>query len=207
MTTDTVLLLTPEIVLIAAAVAIYLGGAFSTARRAWGWVAGAAVALAAAALWTQHVPTDAGGPIVLDVSGAARPLAGPGVRRAVGAADFPPLEHRRHFRIRRFAAADHRRADARGRRGRSGPAVRRPGADLDPHLHAALSRPARCSVPGVGREILLPQRAGLGDPALRVQLPLRRERIDGTGRDSSRDGGVAGRGGRVRRRWPNWRWC
>ena len=50
MTTATLHLLTPEIVLIAAAVAIYLGGAFWAARRPWRWVAGGALLLAAAAL-------------------------------------------------------------------------------------------------------------------------------------------------------------
>ena len=57
MTTATLRLLTPEIVLIAAAVAIYLGGAFSAAQRPWRWIAGAAVLLAAVALWSQHGPT------------------------------------------------------------------------------------------------------------------------------------------------------
>ncbi len=53
MTTATLHLLTPEIVLIAAAVAIYLGGAFWAARRPWRWVAGGALLLAAAALFAQ----------------------------------------------------------------------------------------------------------------------------------------------------------
>jgi NADH-quinone oxidoreductase subunit N len=66
MTTLTIRLLTPEIVLIAAAVAIYLGGAFSAARRAWSWLAAVAIALAALALWTQHGPAVAGGPLNLD---------------------------------------------------------------------------------------------------------------------------------------------
>lgn len=66
MTSLTIQLLTPEIVLIAAAVAIYMGGAFFDARRLWSWIAGGAVALAAAALWTQHGPAVAGGPLNLD---------------------------------------------------------------------------------------------------------------------------------------------
>lgn len=66
MTTQTVRLLTPEIVLIAVAVAIYLGGAFFDARRMWSWIAGGAVALAAVALGTQHGPAVAGGPLNLD---------------------------------------------------------------------------------------------------------------------------------------------
>lgn len=66
MTTLTVQLLVPEIVLIAAAVAIYLGGAFSTARQAWSWMAAGAIAVAAVALWTQHGTATAGGPLILD---------------------------------------------------------------------------------------------------------------------------------------------
>ena len=61
MTTATLHLLTPEIVLIAAAVAIYLGGAFSAAQRPWRWIAGGALLLAAAALWRQRGPTSADG--------------------------------------------------------------------------------------------------------------------------------------------------
>ena len=66
MTTVTVRLLTPEIVLTVAAVAIFLGGAFSGARRAWRGIAGAAVALAAVALAMQHTPAVAGGPLSVD---------------------------------------------------------------------------------------------------------------------------------------------
>jgi NADH-quinone oxidoreductase subunit N len=66
MTTATLCLLTPEIVLIAAAVAIYLGGAFSDNRRAWTWIAGLAVAAAAAPLWMQQQPAAASGPLYLD---------------------------------------------------------------------------------------------------------------------------------------------
>ncbi len=66
MTTETLRLLTPEIVLMAAAVAIYLGGAFSASRRAWSWIAGAALLLAAAALATQHGPATAAEPLNLD---------------------------------------------------------------------------------------------------------------------------------------------
>ncbi|MBU4271486.1 MAG: NADH-quinone oxidoreductase subunit N [Planctomycetes bacterium] len=57
MTAADLRLLVPEIVLIAAAVTIYLGGAFSTARRAWSWIAGGALLLAAAALWMQNPST------------------------------------------------------------------------------------------------------------------------------------------------------
>ena len=66
MTTVTLRLLTPEIVLTVAAVAIFLGGAFSGARRAWRGIAGAAVALAAVALAMQHTPTAVGGPLSVD---------------------------------------------------------------------------------------------------------------------------------------------
>lgn len=67
MTTYTIRLLTPEIVLIAVAVAIYVCGAFFDARRLWSRVAGGGVVLAAAALWTQHGPAVAGGPLNLDL--------------------------------------------------------------------------------------------------------------------------------------------
>ena len=76
MTTATVRLLTPEIVLIAAAVAIYLGGAFSTARWPWSWIAATAVVLAGSALWMQHGLPAPGGPIAVDaLSWFARWLA------------------------------------------------------------------------------------------------------------------------------------
>jgi NADH-quinone oxidoreductase subunit N len=66
MTTAAICLLTPEIVLIAVAVAIYLGGAFWAAEWPWRWLAGAALAAAAVALWAQNGPTTAGGPLDLD---------------------------------------------------------------------------------------------------------------------------------------------
>ncbi len=66
MTTETLRLLTPEIVLVAAATAIYLGGAYWTLRRAWCWMAGAAVALAAALYWLQTTPPISVGPLWCD---------------------------------------------------------------------------------------------------------------------------------------------
>ncbi len=60
-------LLLPETVLIAAAVAIYLAGAFFAAQRPWSWIAGGAVALAAALLAMQQggsAPAEA--PLSLD---------------------------------------------------------------------------------------------------------------------------------------------
>jgi NADH-quinone oxidoreductase subunit N len=66
MTTLTVQMLTPEIVLVAVAVAIYLGGAFSAARWTWSWLAAAGIVVAALALWAQHGPAPAGGPLLLD---------------------------------------------------------------------------------------------------------------------------------------------
>ena len=66
MTITTVRLLTPEIVLIAAAVAIYLGGAFSAAERPWRWIAGAALLMAAVALGSQEGPATAGAPMTFD---------------------------------------------------------------------------------------------------------------------------------------------
>ncbi|MGA7702044.1 MAG: NADH-quinone oxidoreductase subunit N [Thermoguttaceae bacterium] len=58
MTTATLYLLLPEMVLIAVAVAIYLGGAFSTARQTWRWMAAGAIVAAAVLLWRQHAPAD-----------------------------------------------------------------------------------------------------------------------------------------------------
>jgi NADH-quinone oxidoreductase subunit N len=101
MTTATIHLLTPEIVLIVAAVAIYMGGVFSSERRAWSWIAGGALALAAVALWTQHGPAGVSGPLNLDalawfmrwlalafggllVLSAARPLESNGTSEYVG---------------------------------------------------------------------------------------------------------------------------
>ena len=58
MTTAALLLLLPEIVLIVAAVMIYMGGAFSTAERGWRWIAAGALLLAAVALGCQHGTAD-----------------------------------------------------------------------------------------------------------------------------------------------------
>lgn len=66
-TTNTLRLLTPEIVLMATAVVIYLGGAFWASQRPWRWMAAAAVVLAAVALRSQHGPTAAGGPLDFDM--------------------------------------------------------------------------------------------------------------------------------------------
>ncbi len=66
MTTAALRLLLPEIVLTAAAVAIYLGGAFRAAERAWSWIAAAALLAAASALCTQPGSAVAGGPLNVD---------------------------------------------------------------------------------------------------------------------------------------------
>ncbi len=104
MTTLTVRLLTPEIVLIAAAVAIYLGGAFSAARRAWSWMAAVAIALAAVALWTQHGPAVAGGPLSLDGLAWRGRWLSLGFGALFVLLSFPAAAHRRRRRIRRLAA-------------------------------------------------------------------------------------------------------
>ena len=112
MTTLTVQLLVPEIVLIAAAVAIYLGGAFSTARQAWSWMAAGAIAVAAVALWTQHGTATAGGPLILDRlawHGRWFTLAFGLLFVLLG---FRPLPLQRR-RIYRIAVVDGRRLDAR----------------------------------------------------------------------------------------------
>jgi NADH-quinone oxidoreductase subunit N len=51
MSTATVVFLTAEMVLVAAAIIIYLGGAMVRTARPWAWIAGAGIVLAAAALW------------------------------------------------------------------------------------------------------------------------------------------------------------
>lgn len=79
MSTETVYLLLPEIILVLFATAIYLGGAFTSARDGWSWLAIAGLALAGAALYQQHhyegvqaalTPGGVGvisGPIVIDL--------------------------------------------------------------------------------------------------------------------------------------------
>lgn len=67
MSTETIWLLSAEIVLIVAAVSIYLAGAFVDARGWWSGVAAAAIAAAAVALWCmQKAPPTAGGPLAID---------------------------------------------------------------------------------------------------------------------------------------------
>jgi NADH-quinone oxidoreductase subunit N len=63
MTTAALQLILPEMVLIAVAVAIYMGGAFSAARGAWRWMAGGAILLAAVVLWSQNVGWDKRGEV------------------------------------------------------------------------------------------------------------------------------------------------
>ncbi|MBN2477333.1 MAG: NADH-quinone oxidoreductase subunit N [Pirellulales bacterium] len=101
MSAETVRLLTPEIVLIAVAVAIFVAGAFADAPKWFRWIAGAGVALSAVALWMQHGAAVCSGPLTIDslayygrwlalVLGAlfvlltARPLAGGGTPEYVG---------------------------------------------------------------------------------------------------------------------------
>ncbi len=66
MHTDTVWLLSAEIVLLVTAVSIYLAGAIFSAPRLWRWVAGGGLLLAAAALWHLGGAMLAGGPIMTD---------------------------------------------------------------------------------------------------------------------------------------------
>ena len=53
MSTDTVWFLSAEIVLVVAALTIYVGGAMVRSKRPWAWIAGGGVLLAAAALWCR----------------------------------------------------------------------------------------------------------------------------------------------------------
>ena len=52
MSLEVVGFLSAEIVLVAAALLIYMGGAFSTSQKAWAPIAFIALALAAASLWS-----------------------------------------------------------------------------------------------------------------------------------------------------------
>ena len=63
---DTLRLLSPEIVLVVAAAAIYLAGTFLASPGLWRWLAGGAIAAAAAALWRYGLGADAGGPLLPD---------------------------------------------------------------------------------------------------------------------------------------------
>lgn len=66
MSTETVFLLGAEIVLVAAAVLIYIAGAFVEARRVWSWVALGGIVLAALALATWGAITTPGGSVTTD---------------------------------------------------------------------------------------------------------------------------------------------
>ncbi len=75
MSSETVYLLAPEIVLVLLATLIYLGGAFLPARRGWSWLSAGAIVLAAVALYAQAAsPTvrawlaegNASGPLLID---------------------------------------------------------------------------------------------------------------------------------------------
>jgi NADH-quinone oxidoreductase subunit N len=66
MHTDTLGLLSAEIVLLLTAVSIYLAGAFFSAPKLWSWLSGGGLALAAAALWRFGGAADPGGPVAAD---------------------------------------------------------------------------------------------------------------------------------------------
>ena len=66
MHTNTLSLLSAEIVLLVTAVAIYVAGAIIAAPRLWAWLAGGGLALAAVALWQWGSTTDPGGPVLSD---------------------------------------------------------------------------------------------------------------------------------------------
>lgn len=100
MSAETVQLLIPEIVLLAVAVLIYMGGAFVDSQKAWSWLAGGGILLAAIALYAQGEAPSAG-PVAADSLGlfarwlalaagglfvllTSRPLAGGGTPEYVG---------------------------------------------------------------------------------------------------------------------------
>jgi NADH-quinone oxidoreductase subunit N len=66
LSTKTVGLLIPEIVLAAVAVAIYVAGAFVPARRIWSWLAAGGVLVAALSLAGQGLSAAASGPLTID---------------------------------------------------------------------------------------------------------------------------------------------
>ena len=53
MSSETVYLLMPEMILVVLATLIYLGGAFLPFRSGWSWLAAAAIILAGVALYQQ----------------------------------------------------------------------------------------------------------------------------------------------------------
>ena len=150
-------ILLPETVLIVAAVAIYLAGAFFETQRPWSWIAGRR-SLAAALLamprsvfrgrylilsrlrWPRHswprcrfcptnLPSSADG---WHWSSALLLLTAASRHRLPAPAKTGPRRPRhairRDGRVRRLALVDPRRTDARGRGGRPGAAVRGTGA-------------------------------------------------------------------------------
>ena len=66
MHTNTLWLLSAEIVLLVTAVAIYLAGAVFAAPRLWAWLAGGGLAISAVALWQLGGTADPGGPVLSD---------------------------------------------------------------------------------------------------------------------------------------------
>ena len=72
MSTQTIWLLSAEIVLIATAVSIYLAGAFVDARKWWSWIALGGIIIAATALWSFGKADTTSGPAP---SGSAVPVA------------------------------------------------------------------------------------------------------------------------------------
>jgi NADH-quinone oxidoreductase subunit N len=60
MTTATIQFLLPEIIVIAAAIGIYMVGAFCTGQKAWVWLAAAGIAVAMACLGGQNVANGSG---------------------------------------------------------------------------------------------------------------------------------------------------
>ena len=66
MSIETLALLTPEIVLAATAVLVYVGGAFVDARSTFSWIAAGGIIVAAAALWTTTAAAAPGGPVAAD---------------------------------------------------------------------------------------------------------------------------------------------
>ena len=215
----TIRLLWPEVVLVAAATAIFVAGAFTRSRAWWALVGDRCRIVGAAVVLGQSRLAAGQRDSIADRAGDDRPDE---PRPALaGAARGPGLhaDRRRAWPIQNWPASIFGclmlvvgRRDAHRVGQRAGAAVPGPGADLDPDLRAAVPRPPR---PGVGRsddEVLLPEHPLVGAAALRLQLPVR-PRQDDAHRRHGRSAGHSRGAGRVAgrpirsRRSPRWRWC
>ena len=178
MTPETVLFLLPELLLIAVAVAIYMGGAFVETERGWNVAALLGIVAAACAVAVRLGPCFRR---ISRFSGPFRPfhpLAGPRFGGVVYLIEFQAASFGRHAGDVRLDAVGRRRRDAYRRGGGFGADFRESGTGFDPHLHPALSRPPRRAAARVGRQVFLFERAVFRAAAVRFQFSLRRGGFD-----------------------------